>query len=234
MDKLNIGKKYIDPVRKGEPRFVLFSYIKSKDATCDKDGFFGVAKVRGVFYTEEEAAERAEEIIKDIDSTNSIFTCLVGVPFPIVDKGHCDTVSEIDVRKKVETTISENVRAKRLTEQKEMQDIKEREEELMDENGIARDPGDEEQYIQNRVKLAHLRYAINEHNVKIKECKELIDKVVSVLLTSKAENPEFEENYLKRYKEGRRKVGIPENTDMSGFMKFMADPIETEDVSYIS
>lgn len=234
MDKLLLNKKYIDPIRKGDPRFVLFSYIKSKDATPDKDGYFGVAKVRGVFYTEAEAASRAEEIIKDVDSTNSIFTCLTGVPFPIVDKGHCDTVSEIDVRTKVETTISENVRAKRIAEQKEMQEIKEREQALMNDDGVSKDVSEEEQYIQNRVKLAHLRYAVNEHTTKIKECTDLTTKVVSELLSAKSKNPEFEENYLERYKQGRRKVGIPEDTDLAGFMKYMADPIEMDDCSYIS
>jgi hypothetical protein len=233
MDKV-LNKKYIDPIKQGEPRFVLFSYIKSKDAVPDKDGYFGVGKVRGVCYTEPEAASRAEEIIRDVDSTNSIYTCLMGVPFPIVDKGHCDNVSDIDIKNKVETTISENVRAKRIAEQKEMQEIKEREQSLMDENGVSKDISQEEQYIQNRVKLAHLRYAVNEHTIKIKECKDLTNKVVSELLSMKSKNPEYEEHYLERYKQGRRKVGIPENTDLTGFMKYMADPIESEECSYIS
>lgn len=221
-----INRRFIDPQKHGEPKFALFSFVKSQDAIADKDGFFGVGKIRGVFYTEKEASERAEEIIRDVDSTNSIHTCMVGVPFPLVVQGYAEELSEINLQNKVESAISDNVRAKRKAEQKEMEEIKRRKEELMDEESRARPENPEDKYISQRVKLAHLRYAIIEHTTKLAECKELEKKVIVQLKEESQLHPEYEEIYMDRYKKARRDVGIPESEDSVGFMKFMAAPIE--------
>lgn len=228
-----INRKLIDPQKQGEHKYALFSFVKAPNATCDSDGFFGVAKIRGSFFTEEEAARRAEEIIRDVDSTNSIYTCLIGVPFPLVVKGCAEDLTEIDLRNKTENVISENVRAKRLSEQKEINEIKERRDALLKNEGKIDSIHPEEQYVEQRVKLAHLRYAINEHTSKLAECRELEKKVRTNLNECKERNPEFEINYMERYKRGRREVGISEEADVTGFMKYMADPIDP-DVSYIS
>lgn len=230
-----VNRKLIDPQYPNEPKFILFSFIKAPNATCDEDGFFGVAKIRGAFFTEQEAAERAEKLIRDVDSTNSIYTCGMGIPFPLVVKGYAKELTEIDLQKKTENAISENVRAKRLMEQKEMNEIRERQQVLMkDEGKIDSVVNPEEQYVEQRVKLAHLRYAINEHIAKLAECRILEEKVKINLKERMKTNPEFEANYMDRYKRGRREVGISEDTDVSGFMKYMADPIDSPDISYIS
>lgn len=230
-----VNRKLIDPQRHGESKFVLFSFAKAPNATCDSDGFFGVAKVRGAFFTEQEAASRAEELIRDVDSTNSIYTCHMGVPFPLVARGHANELTEIDLQNKTETAISENVRAKRLAEQKEMNEIKERRDALMKDEGKIDSVNPEEQYVEQRVKLAHLRYAINEHTLKLAECRELEIKVRDHLNECKTAHPEYEDNYMERYRRGRRDVGIPEDSDVTGFMKYMADPIDpVDEPSYIS
>lgn len=237
-----VNRRLIDTPMKGQPMYALFSFVKATNATADENGFFGVAKIRGCFETEEEAAARAETIIRDIDSTNSVYTCFVGVPFPLVAKGHAKEISEIDLREKIEKTMSENTRAKRREEAKEMEEIKQRRDALMKDDGsIIRDPAmdEEEKYVEQRVKLAHLRYAIAEHAAKRIECEELERKVRTALLEAKELNPEYENNYMERYKRGRREANIPEETDLTGFMKYMADPIEPlseneEKPSYIS
>lgn len=233
----SVNRKLYDPVKPGEPRFALFSFAKASGATPDSDGFLGVAKIRGVFHTEQEAAERAEEIIRDVDSSNSIFTALCGVPFPLVVKGCANNLSEIDISKKVEKTISDNVRAKRKAEAKEIQEIEERRKALVNDDGTINESEDpEDMYVQQRVKLAHLRYAIKEHAAKLKECTEIEKSVRIHLNECKRDHPEYEENFVKRYQEGRRKAKIPESTDFGGFMKYFIDPIDPEEegVSYIS
>jgi len=220
-----INRKFIDPPMQGEPRFALFSYVKAPDVAADKDGFFGVAKIRGVFYTADEADKRAEELIKSVDSVNSIFTCMVGVPFPLVCSGHATETTEVDLQQKTEVAITENAREKRQKEQKEMDEIKERRENLMKDVDPNIDKS-EDTYVEQRVKLAHLKFNISEHEIKRKECIELKAKVLAYLIEKSKLNPEYEETYMKRYKEGRRAAHIPEDTDLTGFMKFMADPLE--------
>jgi len=228
----SVNRKLHDPYKYGEPRFGLFSFIKADGATADKDGFLGVAKIRGVFYTEQEAADKAEEIIRDVDSTNSIFTTLVGVPFAIEDKNHALELTEIDISKKIEKVISDNVRAKRKAEEKEIREIEERRKALVNNDGTINesdDPG--EMYIRLRVKLAHLRYGIREHTAKANECIKLEKSVRQQIIECKAEHPEYEENFIDRYKAGRRNANVPESTDFGGFMSYLLEPINPEDVS---
>ena len=117
----------------------------------------GVAKIRGAFFTSLEAEQKAEEIIKDVDSTNSIFTCLIGTPFPLVTEGFSDELNEVDIQNQTEHTISQNVREKRRKDQKEMNELKQQQDELMQD--VTMDPAaqKEENYVTNRVKLAALK-----------------------------------------------------------------------------
>lgn len=226
----SVNRKLYDPIKPGEPRFALFSFAKATGAQPDKDGFLGVAKIRGVFHTEQEAADRAEEIIRDVDSTNSIFTAYCGAPFPLVVKGCAQELSEIDISNKVDKIISDNVRAKRKADEKEMKDIEARSKALVNDDGtiVKEDEDPEEMYVQQRVKLAHLRYAIKEHAAKAKECMELEKSVKAHLKEAMAANPEYEEGFVKRYQAGRRKANVPESTDFGGFMKYFLDPIDEE------
>lgn len=227
-----VNRKLYDPVKPGEPRFALFSFAKAAGATPDRDGFLGVAKIRGVFHTDQEASERAEEIIRDVDSTNAVFTTLCGAPFPLVVKGYSQELSEIDISKKVDKIISDNVRAKRKAEAKEIEEIEERRKALVNDDGTINESEDpEDMYVQQRVKLAHLRYAIKEHAIKLKECSELEKLVRRNLNECKTQHPEYEENFVKRYQEGRRRAKIPESTDFGGFMKYFLDPIDPPGVA---
>jgi len=229
------NRRLVDPMKPGEPRFMLFSFTKAEGATPDKDGFMGVAKIRGAFFTEQEAAIRAEEIIRDVDSSNCVNTAIAGMPFPLVAKGYALEETEIDLSKKTEKVISDNVRAKRKADEKEIREIEERRAALLNDDGsIKESESPEDVYIQQRVKLAHLRYAISEHISKLKECRDLEMKVRTHLRECRLQHPEYEDDFIKRYQEGRRKVGIPADTDFSGFMKYFSDPIDPEVENHIS
>lgn len=221
-----VNRKFVDPINSSDPRFALFSFIKAPESEHD---IYGVAKIRGVFYTQQEADDRAEEIVRNVDSCNSIFTCIVGVPFPLVCHGYSHSTSEIDLKEKVETTISENVRRKRNEEQKEITAINEREKRLVEDVHPEKVKNDEDAYIEQRVKLAHLKYAIDEHEKKMNECSALKSKVTKFLIDESIVHPDFEQTYLKKYMSARREANIPEDTDMSGFMRYMADPLVNRD-----
>lgn len=228
----SVNRRFCDPINPYENAFALFSFIKAAD---ESKGIYGVAKIRGSFRTEAEAAARAEEIIRDVDSTNSIFTCRMGEPFPLVVKGHAAELTELDLVNNTEKIISENVRAKRKAEQKEMDEIKRRRDELVKDDGtIKQDEDAEDNYITQRMKLAHLRYCISEHSSKLKECIELVKKVQNNLNECVKINPEYEQNYMKRFKSARREVGIAEEMDTSGFLKYMSDSIDNDVNSYLN
>ena len=62
-----VDRQYADPPLKGQ-KIVLFSFMPSKGAKPDQDGWYGMAKVRGVFGNEDEANEHAEKLIRDHDA----------------------------------------------------------------------------------------------------------------------------------------------------------------------
>lgn len=243
-----INRKFIDPQKAGEPRYALFSYIELPDYEMSnfldeiktsltdqqltklnelqsrKQVIKGVAKIRGSFFTQLEAEQKAEELIKDIDSTNSIFTCIIGTPFPLVTEGFADELNEVDLQNQTEHTISQNVREKRRKDQKEMNELKQQQDELMQD--VTMDPSakEEENYISNRVKLAALKNEINSHENKIKECTDLKNNCVQWLLDIKSKNPEYEATYMEKYMAARKNANIPDD-DEEGLMKYMKDPI---------
>jgi len=244
-----VNRRFVDPSKQGEPRFALMSYIPKRDdemtvfleeikQTLSKkhkarleqlenrqDIVHGVLKIRGAYHTPAEAEARSEEIIREIDSANSIFTCVIGVPYPLVSSGQSLDLEEIDLQKETEKTIIQNVREKRKKEQKEIEEMKQREEELMKDTNKDPHEREEEDYIEHRVKLAHLRYTINEHHKKRTECIALEKDCVQWLLDVKNKHPEYEKNYMTKYLDARKKANIPEEQDGEGFMKYMKDPI---------
>lgn len=248
-----VNRRFVDPPKAGEPKFALFSYIDHPDVDMAKfldeikdslnpehkkrlaelearpQLIKGVGKIRGAYVTQQEAETRAEEIVRDIDSTNSVFTCIVGTPFPLVTEGMSEEVSEIDLQQQTEHVIAQNVRKRRQKDQKEMEELKRREEELM--RNAEKDPNadDEDNYVAQRVKLAHLRYSIEQHVQKHAECVENEKKVVEWLVDMKSRNPEFEEKYMEKYMAGRKAAHIPDDHVPEGFMKFLNDPLNKFD-----
>jgi len=136
---LQVDKYYADPNQYGQ-NIALVSFIPSSGAKPDKDNIYGMMKVRGVYGTEEEANERAEFIIRNIDSYHEIFHCKVGRPFPITDSNEfANTVKSIDIRKKTTELISEDILNKKRQEKEEMMDIEQREKKLLEESKKAQE-----------------------------------------------------------------------------------------------
>lgn len=251
---IDIDPKFCDKLDYSQPRYALFSFIDKKeqnlalfldkvkkhddynalpgsivhliqDEENKEPSIAGVGKIRGVFYTEQEAAEKAEEIIRFQDSANSIFTCRIGVPFPLVPKGYAQEVEEVNLQEETENTIKLNVREKRKKEEREIQEIKRREEELRADVEKTQEERIEDTYISQRVKLAQLRSQIEAHKQKLMECTAFEETCIKWLLKTKESNPEFEKCYIEKYMNARKQSNIP--TDYtSGLMKFLQDPIE--------
>ena len=121
---LQVDRYYADPNQHGQ-NICLVSFIPSTGATPDKDNIYGMMKVRGVYATEEEANERADFIIRNVDSYHEIFHCKVGRPFPITnDNEFASTVHKIDIRKKTTELISKDILNKKKEEKERRRRLK--------------------------------------------------------------------------------------------------------------
>ena len=100
--------------------YSLHSFVPSKGSTPDKNGVYGMVKFRGSFSSIQEANERSEYLIRNVDSYNSILTGYVGRPFPLTNnnKKYCTETNEVDVNKTTDEIVSKDIKSKRDEEKR--------------------------------------------------------------------------------------------------------------------
>ena len=205
----------------------LVSFTPAKGASPNENGVFGFAKLRGNYATSLEANQRAEEIIRNIDSYHQIYHTYVGRPFPITASSkYSAETSEIDIRRDMTSSVSGAIKAKKKDDRNEIEDIKRREEKLLAES--RQDPEDVdpyEEYITLRVKKAQLYWTYLEHHKKIKEVKDLIIQTRIDVAELDAKNPEFDKNYYQKYVKAREDVGLKIDKEemATNFMQFLVE-----------
>ena len=219
-----VDRTYADPAIALQ-NIGLISFVPAQGATPNSNGVFGFAKLRGNFSSEMEANQRAEYLIKNVDSYHQIYHTYVGRPFPItVSSDYSAETAEIDIRKETTRTISNSIKEKKEKEQQQVKDIKEREELLLAES--KRDsPDDYENYITLRVKKAQLSFTYLEHLKKLDEIKNIILKTREEVIEMDRDNPSFKDSYYEKYMKAREDAGIKETKEESqgNFIKFLVE-----------
>lgn len=217
-----VDRTYADPAIPLQ-NYSLFSFMPAKGATPNDNGIFGFAKIRGSFGSEIEANQRAEYLIKNVDSYNQIFNTYTGRPFPItLDSKYSAETTEVDIRKDVAKTVSQNIKDKKEDEYKTMQEIKQKEEELLaDSKREDVDPYDD--YITQRVKFAQLSFTYLEHQKKMTEIREIIIKTREKIGEMDTEFPDFKTSYYEKYMDARKQAGIKESEEdtQTNFIKYL-------------
>jgi len=216
-------KFYADPKYENQVH-CLVSFFPAKGAKPDEDGVFGMLKVRGTFATQDEADLKAEDLIRNVDSFHSIYHTYVGRPFPLAStkKYICET-KDIDIKKKVVETTSEEVRKKREEEKQTIEEIKDREKELLaDVAKTEIDPYD--RYIELMVKKSQLTWTYDATMKKMNEMKNNIVKARAELAELRAKDEDYHTKFYDRYMEARKKSGLPDSDD--SFIKYMCEDLD--------
>ena len=159
----------------------LFSFIPAKGSSPNENGVYGYAKIRGSYQSELEASQRAEYLIRNVDSYHKIYHTYVGRPFPLTESSsYSADVSEVDIKKDMTKNISHSIKDKKEDELKEIREIQQREKNLIEESKREEvDPYDE--YITQRVKKAQLVFTYLEHQKKMEEVKGIIIKTRKII-----------------------------------------------------
>jgi len=224
-------RNYADPAI-GLQTIGLVSFIPAKGATPNSKGIYGFAKLRGNYSTEDEANQRAEMLIKDVDSTHIIYHAYVGRPFPLTNsKSYAAETSEVDIRKDTTESVSAAIKGQKKEDQKLAEEIKSREHELMEDVSGNRPQADIDldEYITLNVKKAQLSWTYLEHVNKIKELKNLIIKTRRELEGADVEHPTFKDNFYQKYTGARTKSGLTndltEDQKQGGFMRYLVNDV---------
>lgn len=215
-----INRKFIDPPISGQ-QYALFSFIPHEHAVSGPNGIYGYAKIRGVYDTIDEANNQAENIIRYIDSTNTVFCMKTGCPFPIVTEGMSKEIFKVDLKQdyhdNMSTTISKNVRRKRDIEKNDIKQIEEREQKLKKD---INDPDPIDDYTTKRVKHATLLFEIERQKKNILELIKSKDKCEEDLCNYHKSHPDFKNIYRKKLEDARAQAGIA-NEGLPGFMNYL-------------
>jgi len=218
-------RAFADPSIPGQT-YQLVSFVPSQGATPDKDGVYGMIKTRGSYATPEEANDRAEFLIRNVDSYHKVFTAWVGKPFPATNSSdYSADTNAVDIRKKATEVVSKDIRERKREEQKEIEEIKDREKKLVEESQQEeRDPF--EFYIECRVKKAQLTWTYLETVKKLEQMKDSILKVRDQIKESDETNPDYITKYREKYMEARTEAGIPDTDD--SFIQYLGEDKDEE------
>jgi vacuolar-type H+-ATPase subunit I/STV1 len=219
-----VDRTYADPTLPMQI-FGLISFTPAKGATPNENGVFGFAKLRGNYPSEIEASQRAEFLIRNVDSYHQIYHTYVGRPFPITTSSkYSAETDEIDIRKETANSVSNNIKEKRSTDDQQIKEIKQREEKLLAES--KREEIDTyDDYITQRVKLAQLSFTYLEHQKKMAEVKDIIIKTRGIVEDLDKEFPDYKDSYYEKYMQARRDAGLKETKEYadSNFIKFLVE-----------
>lgn len=210
----------------------LISFVPAKGATPNEKGIFGFAKLRGNFATEVEASQRAETLIRTVDSYHQIYHTYVGRPFPITTSSDFSKeISQVDLQRQTAEAYSEDVKKKREKEQKDIEEIQQREKNLLEEVKRPEEPTDDV-YTTLRVKKAQLMWTYSENTKRLKEIVGHIAKARYEIERLDRDHPELKDNYMNKYMEARRQAGLPTDKKSvdGGFMRYLAEDLQIPEV----
>lgn len=221
-----VDKFYADPALTNQT-YCLHSFVPAKGATPDKDGIFGMIKCRGTYQTEREANDRSEYIVRNIDSMHSIYHSYVGRPFPLsFNKNYVAETKEIDIKKKVIETVSEDIKRKQEEERRTIEEIKEKEKKLLNETKEDHVENPLDKYTTLQVKRAQLTWTYDEQRKKMENVKNILVKTKKEIEEMDAESDTYRKEYYERYMFARKEAGLSEDKD--SFIKYMLEDIELD------
>jgi hypothetical protein len=222
VDFPKVEKYWVDPSYRNQ-NLCLLSFVPSKGASPDEDGIFGMFKVRGVFVDEKEAMDRAEYLVRDVDSYNLLFMGEVGRALPITvdNEKYAAETSTIDIREKAIAVIDSQMRCKKRDEERGLQEQKERERELIEASTSAPDSETSllEQYTTLRTTKANLCHNMVSALGKIRAFRSSLDRALEKITAMEQSHPEFRGEYMTKYRKSCADVGISE--DHNPLMKYL-------------
>lgn len=208
--------------------FGLISFVPAKGATPNEAGLYGFAKLRGNFASQRECNERAEEIIRTEDSYHTIYHTHVGRPFPLSSNpDYVEETVEINIRKDMTESISENIKKKKNDEQKTIDEIQARETNLL-EDVKKEDEDPLEHYTVLRTKKAQLTWTYIKTLEKLEELKKFIIKAHLEIKELDTTNPEFSTQFYDKYVQARKATGISVDEKDDNFIKYMVEDIKLD------
>jgi len=203
-------------------KYGLFTFTPAPDVQPDKNGLYGIIRLRGNFSTIEKADDHANYLITKVSSYDEILYAMIGRDCPVAADStkFCQELKEIDVQKEMEKVTVQNLRKKIELEKKEAGDVLERKKKMDEMNqlvekinkagGVQKLEINLERYTELRVKNANLRIRKTELIQKLAECAVSLSKTRKEILSANEESKlEFVDKFMNNYIDALKKIGAP-------------------------
>lgn len=223
----SVEKRWNDPPLANQ-KICLTSFIPAQGATPDKHGVFGYVKVRGTFSNEIDAEAHGNFLLQNADSHHAICHGYVGQPLPMVQDENDTYVHEVvnvDLAAKLGADIAADVKSKRDQERKEAEEAKERgrKAQQREEAEMKGEVDLMERYIMRRTKRANLIFSIVQMIITLKKYKDTLLQTIQLIEEDDTANPAFQTEFLARYEQAAKEVGIPR--EKNHIIRYMAGPV---------
>ena len=201
----------VDPNIPGQ-HIGLISFTPSKNAIPDSDGCFGVLKFRGAFPNSNEAETYAEKLLREYDTYADIDLVFIGKEFPVMVDNTIYTKStrEIDIRKKVDDMVKADLRTKKDKEQKDIDDVMQRQQKLLDKTHAEEKEetyNDIDYYTTLRVKKAQALSLIDDAGKRVKEAEGVVASADTEINKLDDEFPQYKMDFMAKYEKALASIG---------------------------
>ena len=132
----------------------------------------------------------------------------------------------MDIKKSVTESFNQDIKQKRDEEQKQIEEITQKEKNLLEDVKKDRENPDDS-YTTLKVKKAQLTWTYAETEKKLKQMAVLIAKTRKTIEEMDSEDPNLKKIYYEKYVEARKNAGIVTDTKemQESFMKYLVEDL---------
>ena len=225
----------VDPQIAGQTIGIV-SFVPAPGAIPDKQGCFGVVKLRGNFANQYDAERYGAMLMKKYDSFCEYDLVRVGQEFPLMidNSVYVEETKEINIKAIVDDVSLSFINKKKQEERQQREEVEERHRRLVSKDSSEdkmEATTDLEFYTQLRTKKAHCQYVIDQCNIKLKEAQEALANNIKEIEELDAKFPSYKHDYIAQYDKGLKAIGV-DKANENPLIKYMKEDNEAQQASY--
>jgi hypothetical protein len=202
----------VDPLIPGQSIGIV-SFIPSPGSRPDKQGCYGVVKLRGNFQDQMEAERYGAMLMRKYDAYAEYDLVRVGQEFPLMIDNSVYTAEtrEINIKAIVDDVSLSYIRKKKQQERQDREEVEERARRLVnadnEEEKQTTGGEDLEYYTMLRTKKAHCQHVIDEAKRRAVEAEEALVKINKEVAELDERFPTYKKDYIAQYDRALKSIG---------------------------
>lgn len=217
-----------DPDINGQT-YGIISFMPSPTALPDKQGCYGVIKLRGNFSSVQDAEGYGKFLLRKHDSYADYDLVRVGQEFPLMidNSAYTEENCEVNIKAIVDDISLSYIKKKKAEERAQREEVEDRHRKLVSKTSSQDEEesiDDLEYYTTLRAKKAHCQWVIDENRKKISEAREALVSAMKEIASLDEKHPEYQTQFKRQYEKGLESVGT--KMDENPLLAYMKKDVE--------